>query len=107
MTARKQPTEWADLVGKFFHTFCVGGRAQTQGRIMARLDDGYYMIQMFEWLTGSPSFTGTKLVHISAMAQEHWAWYATNEDMREAYQYGGIDHEHGVKCPCQTREDDE
>lgn len=84
----EQGPDWNTLVGKFFHTFEDEGYIQRQGMVLGDLTDGYFMVQYFEWLSGSVSFYGTQIVHIREMANA-WAFYATDAAMREAYEYGG------------------
>lgn len=84
---------WRNLEGKFFHSYqLVGGKrhVQWQGRILQSMGDGYYMVDLFEWITGSRAFDGNQIVHMSRMATEGWSFYLTEEAMRDAYEYGGI-----------------
>lgn len=94
------PGQWESLIGKFFHTFCVGRRFNEQGRIVTSPAPGYYVVQMFEWLTGSRSFTGTRLVTLDVIVRERWALYVDDEDMRESYSYSGQDHRAEIDCEC-------
>ena len=103
MTARRS-VDWASLVNRYFHTFCVGHRIEQQGVVLADLGDGYYMTQLYEWFSGSPSFTGTRVVHISTIAAEGWAWYETAEAWRDSYDHSGRAHrDHGCECDEPTR----
>ncbi len=57
---------------------------------MAALGHDHYVIQLFEWLTGSPSFNGKRVVHISRIAEQGWYLYDSADAMDEAYKYGGL-----------------
>lgn len=82
---------WSSLVGKFFHTLdAETNKVQWQGRILSEPKPGYYMIQLFEWITGSPSFTGTRLVSLDDLTKGGFVFYLTQEEMVESYKYGGI-----------------
>jgi len=94
------PGQWESLIGKFFHKFCIGGRIQEQGRILTSPAPGYFIVQQFEWLTGSQSFTGTRLVTLEQIARERWSFYADAADMDESYRYSGQDHRSGIDCKC-------
>lgn len=79
---------WSSLVGKFFHTLPDGRVIRDQGIILADLGQGYFVVERFQWITGSPSWHGTNVVHLSTMAADHWAFYVSQEEMHEAWQYG-------------------
>lgn len=101
------PGQWESLVGKFFHTFCSGHRIESQGRIITSPAAGYFVVQLFEWLTGGRSFTGTRLVTMEQMVRERWAFYADSQDMDESYKYSGQDHREGTDCECRRVRDKE
>ena len=91
---RRVSEKWSDLTGKYFHVFTWDEKEQRrviegQGVIYADLGGGYYMVQYFEWLTGSPGWYGTKVKHINEIASEGWCFYSTAAAMNEAYEYGG------------------
>jgi hypothetical protein len=58
------------------------------------------MVQFFEWFTGSSSFTGRQIRHLNDMTgPQAWAWYATDEEMRESHENSGAAHGK-VACEC-------
>lgn len=71
------------LVGHFFHSYVEDGQYHHQGFILSSPEPGYYLCQLFEWLTGSQSCR--KLFRIADMAD--WTFYASAEGMIENYQY--------------------
>jgi hypothetical protein len=64
------------LEGKFFHTF-KNKQVEWQGYVVSQPQEGYYLVQLFEWLVGEPSCK--KLVPIDAMFD--WDFYDTAEEM--------------------------
>ncbi len=68
-----------DLVGLWFHSRDDQGEIQWQGHIIGRPEPGLYLVQLFEWLMGSPSVV--RLVRADAMTG--WQFYRTGEAMRE------------------------
>ena len=83
-------TDWGQLVGKFFHSRDPDGYVRWQGRVAAEVQPGYFMVECFEWFTGS--FGSRSVVPLTQMVEERWVWYRTDEDMRYAHRYaiGGI-----------------
>jgi hypothetical protein len=84
---------WGSLVGRFFHTFDVReGRKEIakQGVVIGDLGHGYLMVDHFEWISGGRGFYGRKVVHVSAISREGWAFYTDADEMQEAYEYGGL-----------------
>ena len=69
------------LEGKFFHSF-KDGHVVWQGYVISEPTDGYFLVQLFEWVIGEPSTQ--KLVRIDTMLD--WDFYDTAEEMNEAYQ---------------------
>jgi len=76
------------LVNLFFHSFIIENRngekikcMQWQGRVLVTPAPGIYLVQLFEWLFGTP--INRRLVKIDEMLD--WTFYETDEDMREAY----------------------
>jgi hypothetical protein len=80
---------WAKLEGKFFHTL-KDGKAEYQGHILAHLGGGYYMVELFEWMTGGVSFTAHRIYNITEMSSGSWVFYEDHEAINEAYKYGGL-----------------
>ena len=67
------------LEGKFFHTFCKGGRIEKQGVFLSSPEPGYQLVQYFEWLGGEPSFIGMQIVPIAQVSADGWALYDNSE----------------------------
>lgn len=82
---------WSTLVGKFFHSFDEDGRyVEMQGRILSSLDDPpCFVVQYYEWLGGGHAW-GLRLLEKTALLRGRWHFYRTNDEMIEAYEYGGI-----------------
>ena len=58
------------LEGMFFLTFPNENKpALHQGRILRKIDDGFYICQMFSWLTGSG--TCLRITHLKEMTKFH------------------------------------
>jgi len=69
-----------ELIGKFFHTFHENGNIRYQGRVTAEPVPGYFLVQLFDWLLGSPS--NKELAPIAQMIG--WSFYDDADDWREA-----------------------
>jgi len=69
------------LVGQFFHSY-KDGNICWQGKVMRKLDDGKYLVQLYEWMMGAPS--SRHIVKASDM--DGWSFYATDSDMRIAWE---------------------
>ena len=69
------------LEGKFFHSF-KNGEIEWQGYVVAEQADGYYLVQLFEWVLGEPSTK--RVVHIGAMGD--WKFYSSADEMNDAYE---------------------
>ena len=69
------------LVDKFFHTF-KDGRVEWQGYIVSEPHPGFFLIQLFEWVTGEASCQ--KLVRIDKMMD--WDFYDTDIEMNDTYE---------------------
>ena len=73
------------LVGCFFHSVDKEtGRAIWQGQIIGNPEPGWYIVQLFEWLMGEPSYR--KLVNFEEMTG--WLFYDDAEGMRYSWEYG-------------------
>jgi hypothetical protein len=81
--------DWSNLVGKFFHELGEDGYVERQGIIVGEPYPQVFVVTYFEWITGSPSW-GERLFTLDNILQGEWRFYPTIEDMREAYEYGGI-----------------
>lgn len=68
------------LVGSFFH----GSSTRSwQGVVVAEPHPSIYLVELFEWLSGSPN--GQHLVPIGIMVSEDWRFYDTAEEMTDYY----------------------
>jgi len=85
---RVPPTLARLLIGKFFHTFDAEGYVNKQGRFAACIEPNGYLVEYFEWFTGS--FNGRYLIQADAPIKGGWAIYDTDEAMRDAYEYGSV-----------------
>jgi hypothetical protein len=81
------------LVGRAFHSYGPDGDTRWQGVVEDDLGDGYFLLQLFEWLMGGTS--QQIVVHISDMAhrasdgfsiKSRFAFYKTLEDMNDHYE---------------------
>lgn len=86
--------DYMRLKGRYFHSFEDDGVVKWQGYVLGSPGLGYYMVQLFEWLVGSPSCQ--KLVHLSEM--NGWHFYDTQEEMAETYTYK-LKHITGLQEP--------
>lgn len=78
MKRKKHP-----LVGQFFHSL-NHGVVEYQGRVLAEVVDGFFIIMTYSWLDGAPY--KKMVVHIQAMGD--WFLYDTADEMRESYENG-------------------
>jgi len=98
MTSLKN--EWAMLEGKFFVSFCEGGRHRRAGVILAELFPGCCMVEYGSWLTGTADFYGRQLVAVNDMILQGWAFYNSAQALEQAVRYGGREHRAGASCVC-------
>jgi hypothetical protein len=68
------------IVGKFFHSY-DGEVLHWQGQILSKQHGEHYLVQLYEWLAGSP--TDQVLVPFKDMTT--WKFYDCTEDMNLAY----------------------
>lgn len=76
MTARRTTTKADGLVGLFFLGDPESG---WQGTVVSKVDDDYYLVQLFSWMTGSP--TCAQLIE-AARLRTFW-FYVTMEDWHD------------------------
>jgi len=67
------------LAGLWFHSRHDGDLGW-QGQVVRDLENGQYVVQLFEWGMGNP--TVQKIVPAADMAA--WDFFGTNDDMKEA-----------------------
>jgi hypothetical protein len=65
------------LVGRGCHWLDKDGRATYQGEVIANLHDGYFLIQLAEWVAGEDS--QQVIVHLSEMALKAATGFATHD----------------------------
>jgi hypothetical protein len=78
------------LTGKFFHSFAPAakypdaptGIVEWQGRVLGRVDNQTYLIELISWSHGLPS--GQRLQSIASMSG--WRFYPTADEMRDWYE---------------------
>lgn len=71
------------LAGQFFHSI-KDGKVEWQGLIIGSPEPGWYLVQLYEWISGSESCR--KLVNFSDM--HGWMFYDDAEAWRFSYEYG-------------------
>lgn len=69
------------LEGKFFHSF-KDNEIKWQGYIISQPVEGYFLLQLFEWVLGEPSVQ--KLVHVAMMTG--WDFYDSADEMNDAFE---------------------
>jgi hypothetical protein len=76
MRNRTAPPNYAHpLVGRGCHWLDSAGRATWQGCVAANLNDGYFLIQLTDWVTGTAS--QEVIVNLSELALKAAAGYST------------------------------
>lgn len=83
MDPETKSTRVSGLIGRFFHSI-KDGRLQWQGYVRSRPEPGWYVIQLYEWMGGSPNIQ--RLVRIEAM--EDWFFYQNAEEMMHSWEHG-------------------
>lgn len=61
------------LVGMFCHTFKADGRYQYQGRVLAYLGTGHYLVQLYSAWDGQATYA--QIANISDMRAAGWRFY--------------------------------
>lgn len=75
----------SSLVGQHFHSVSKEhGKIEWQGTVIGNPEPGWYYLQLFEWLGGTPNVC--RLVRIEQMAD--WLFYETQEDLIYAWEHG-------------------
>jgi hypothetical protein len=74
-TRTAPPSYTHPLIGRGCHWLDKDGRVTWQGCVLADLHDGYFLIQLSEWLVGQA--TQQVIVNLSEMALKAAAGYAT------------------------------
>jgi hypothetical protein len=68
------------LVGLWFHSY-KDGEVHWQGHVARALENGSYVVQLFDWIAGEPS--DMKVVEFGQMQQ--WNFYPSAQDMRNGW----------------------
>ena len=90
MSDKETGADWSILVGKYFQVLGEEGLyAERQGVIVGEPYAQCFVVNYLSMLTGAPGW-GEQLVTLDTMLQGQWRFYACVEDMREAYEYGGL-----------------
>lgn len=72
------------LVGQYFHSLDANGKVHWQGVVIGNPEPGWYLLQLFEWLGGSPNVQ--RLAKIEDMAT--WLFYDSSEDLIFSWEEG-------------------
>lgn len=81
------------LVDRYFHVFDGPRSVQYQGRIVARITEDVFLVELFEWFSGSRS--GMRLVYLQSMISAEsplgrdagsWQLYDSAEEMISWYE---------------------
>jgi hypothetical protein len=81
--ARSKQDPIGGLVGQFFHSDAARG---WQGRIEAQIEPSVYLVALFDWIIGQE--TRREIVPLEEM--QGWVFYESDDDMRFAYEHGGV-----------------
>jgi len=69
------------LIGKFFHSFNEADDVIWQGVIEGQVNDEYFLITTFSWITG-----GDSLKHVCNLSRmKKWIFYNSSEEMQDYY----------------------
>ena len=83
MSAPVRKNKNTDLFGQYFHKI-ENGKITWQGLVIGKLEQGFYLVQLFEWLMGEPSIQ--RIVTIEEMRD--WFFYDSAEQMIFSYEHG-------------------
>ena len=75
--------EQGTLIGLCFVTYDSDGRREYQGTVLDKLDNGFYLVQLYEWLLGSESTM--RILSLNRLASANF--YASLEDLKEGMEY--------------------
>lgn len=76
MSEKRHPLE-----GLYFHSVDGDGATQWQGRILHALEDWHYLIELYEWVSGSFSH----MVVVPSHMLETFKLYQTRDGLNKAY----------------------
>lgn len=71
------------LIDKFFHIIKDSNyyNVEYQGGILNYIGEGYYLIQFYNFIDGTPSYKQIKNIH----EMDNWIFYDTAEEWVEAF----------------------
>lgn len=69
-------------MGRYFYVLDEDGRIHYQGRILRRLRGGWFIVQFFNWIDGSP----TNVEREAMMEAGNWVFYDFGFQMHGAYE---------------------
>ena len=69
------------LKDKYFHLY-INNEIEKQGKIIGKVEDGYYMVQFYDFLIGEPN--NMKIYSLEEL-KKYFIVYETAEDMIESY----------------------
>ena len=77
------------LIGCCFHIFDAKGAIRSQGVVRGYLGEGYYLVQYFDWIVGSPSTMEVRPLTDMKPGREDgcWQFYENNEHMKYWHEY--------------------
>lgn len=84
------------FVGRLFHSV-VGGKIGWQGVVTDNPEPGWYLVQLFGWMDGTPNVQ--RLMRIEDMRE--WLFYDDVEMMNFSYDHG-VAREGGIYRPKLT-----
>src|SRR5262249_39759976 len=82
-TVTSEPLRRDSLVGSWFHSESA---RSWQGGVVAEPAPGVYLVELHDWLMGSPSHQ--QLVPLDDMTD--WLFYDDNEWLKNNYEHGGL-----------------
>jgi hypothetical protein len=86
-TVQKRTIQTTAFVGQCFHSV-ENKEICWQGMVIGNPEPGWYLVQLYEWLMGSPNVQ--RLVRIEDM--QDWMFYDDNDQMVYSYEYGAAKH---------------
>ena len=85
------------LVGKYFRSVDEANKVKWQGAVIAEPHSGWYLVQLFEWGSGTP--TEQRLVPIEKMIG--WSFYPDTDAMMSSSQRS-LAHDSGTQAAHQA-----
>ena len=85
--AKPKPAINDVLSSRYFHGV-KDNKLGWQGQVIGRVSEELYLVQLYEWLGGSPNVQ--RLVALSEMRE--WLFYSSAEEMQFSYEHGTAKH---------------